>query len=222
VSKRAFLIASCSLLLAACASPRALWIGGDVHLGTGGAERLHPIDLAMSPAVGIVNLEGPIGTTEQAAASDAHKLVNGPQTGTALYSSGVVAAGIANNHAKDLGDGESTRATLQAAGVRPVGVTVLAVANLKVVVTAHDLSGEPPSDLAEQLAAARTRGDVLVATFHVDGPALLLPRPELVRAVELALDAGATVIAAHGTHAIGNVERRGDAVIAWGLGNLTF
>jgi hypothetical protein len=30
------------------------------------------------------------------------------------------------------------------------------------------------------------------------------------------------VIAAHGSHRIGPVERRGEAVIAWGLGNLAF
>ena len=34
--------------------------------------------------------------------------------------------------------------------------------------------------------------------------------------------AGALVIAAHGTHAIGPVERRKNTVIAWGLGNVAF
>lgn len=41
-------------------------------------------------------------------------------------------------------------------------------------------------------------------------------------AVEAALAAGATVVAAHGTHQLARVERRGRAVIAWGLGNLAF
>ena len=63
---------------------------------------------------------------------------------------------------------------------------------------------------------------MLIATFHVTGPALYLPRPELRRAVEAALAAGASVVAAHGTHALGPLERRGDAVIAWGLGNVAF
>jgi poly-gamma-glutamate capsule biosynthesis protein CapA/YwtB (metallophosphatase superfamily) len=38
----------------------------------------------------------------------------------------------------------------------------------------------------------------------------------------MALAAGARVVAAHGTHAVAPVERRGEAVIAWGLGNLLF
>ena len=72
------------------------------------------------------------------------------------------------------------------------------------------------------LAAARREGDVLVATFHVSGPASYLPAPELARAVDVALAAGAAVVAAHGTHALARVERRGRAVIAWGLGNVAF
>jgi poly-gamma-glutamate synthesis protein (capsule biosynthesis protein) len=79
-----------------------------------------------------------------------------------------------------------------------------------------------PPTLRTELAAARRRGDVLVATFHVTGPPMYLPRPELVDAVAIALEAGATVVAAHGTHELARVERRGRAVIAWGLGNLAF
>jgi poly-gamma-glutamate synthesis protein (capsule biosynthesis protein) len=76
--------------------------------------------------------------------------------------------------------------------------------------------------LKSDLFEARRRGDVLIATFHVTGPALYARRPELRQAVELALSAGARVVAAHGTHAVAAVERRGDAVIAWGLGNVAF
>ena len=70
--------------------------------------------------------------------------------------------------------------------------------------------------------ASRRRGRLFIATFHVTGPASYLPRPELRKAVDLAIKAGADVIAAHGTHAIGPVERRGKTIIAWGLGNLAF
>ena len=90
------------------------------------------------------------------------------------------------------------------------------------MVTAHDLEAGVPAGLAGELAAARRAGDVLVATFHVTGPTTYLPRPELVDAVAIALDAGAAVVAAHGTHALARVERRDHAVIAWGLGNLAF
>ena len=210
------------LLTTACASPRAIWIGGDVHLGTGGAERLQAISAAMHPAIGIVNLEGPIGTEAQAGSATAQQLVNGPQTAAALAAAGIVAAGITNNHAADLGSANETAAKLEAAGVHPFGVTVVNLDGLRVVLSAHDLTGGVPPTLAADLAAARARGDVLVATFHVTAPPLLLPTPDLSRAVAIALSAGSTIIASHGTHALASIEHRGDAVIAWGLGNLVF
>jgi hypothetical protein len=93
---------------------------------------------------------------------------------------------------------------------------------MRVVITAHDLGGGVPAGLSSELADARALGDALLSTFHVTGPPSYLPRPELRAAVDIALAAGARVIAAHGTHALGPVERRGGAVIAWGLGNLLF
>ncbi len=207
------------LLLAGCAAPRALWIGGDVHLGTDGVERLAALRDAMAPAVGVVNLEGPMGSAQAAQASSAQVLINGPRAAEALAAARVVAAGVVNNHAGD-GDAAATRAALVAARVAPLGTAVVRLGGLDVVLTAHDLAA--PGDLAAQLKAARARGDVLVVTFHVTGVASFLPTPELEHAVGLALAAGATVVAAHGTHAIARVERRGPAVIAWGLGNLVF
>jgi poly-gamma-glutamate synthesis protein (capsule biosynthesis protein) len=217
------------LLLGGCATPRQLWFGGDVHLGTGGAERLRDVSAAMN-AAGVVNLEGPIGTAEQAMGprtDDEHaalRLVNGPGAARALALAGIVAAGIENNHAADLGDSGRavTREALGKAGVAPFGVAVVNVGGVAVVLTALDLSGGVPASLAEGLGAARKRGQLLVATFHVTGPPSLLPAPELREAVEVALDAGAKIVIAHGTHAIAAVERRGEAVIAWGLGNLAF
>ena len=71
-----------------CATPRQLWFGGDVHLGTGGAQRLRAVADALAPARGVVNLEGPIGSEAEASASpeagERLVLVNGPRTATAL------------------------------------------------------------------------------------------------------------------------------------------
>ena len=145
-----------------------------------------------------------------------------------LRVAGVAVAGIANNHAGDAGaaGGAATMRALAAVGVQPTGgpagAALMTLGSLRVVVTAHDLETGVPPTLRDELAAARRRGDVLVATFHVTGPPTYLPRPELIEAVTIALEAGATVVAAHGTHELARVERRGRAVIAWGLGNLAF
>jgi hypothetical protein len=110
---------------------------------------------------------------------------------------------------------------LQAAG-GPAGPAFLTLSGVRIAVTAHDLTRGVPAGLAADLTAARGSADVLIATFHVTSEPLYLPRPELRRAVEIALAAGATVVAAHGSHEVAPVERRGGAIIAWGLGNLVF
>jgi len=227
-------VAACAaaLVASACAHTRLaaarraiLWIGGDVHLGTGGRGALAGIAAIVRGVPGVVNLEGPVG--DGGSAGDPPRLTQAPGALAELAAAGVRVAGIANNHAGDAGPGgaAATRDALAAVGVLAAGgarPAVLAVGGLRVVVTAHDLTGGVPAELGGELAAARREGDVLVATFHVSGPASYLPAPELVRAVDVALGAGAAVVAAHGTHALARVERRGRAVIAWGLGNLAF
>jgi poly-gamma-glutamate synthesis protein (capsule biosynthesis protein) len=221
----------------AAARSAHLWIGGDVFLGTGGHNALADIASIVSGAPGIVNLEGPIGTagTIGTAGSDGPagtgppiRLIQTPAAIAELRAAGIVVAGIANNHAGDAGpDGAAATArALAATGLHaaggPAGPAILALGGLRVVVTAHDLEHGVPAALRDELVAARRRGDALIATFHVTGPPSYLPRPELLDAVEIALEAGATVVAAHGSHELARVERRGRAVIAWGLGNLAF
>lgn len=208
-----------SLVLVGCAAPPVqpgsapvkLWFGGDVHLGDGG---LPPLPFE---GVGVVNLEGPIGDGP----FTAQRLVNAPTAAKALAGAGVKVAFVENNHADD--DGEAgrrrTRAVLEAAGVSPAGVTVLPLGNHQVVFLGIDLMR---GVLAEELEAARALGDVLVVGFHATAPALLLPATDLEVAVELALQHGASIVVSHGTHSIARVERRGNAVVAWGLGNLAF
>lgn len=241
------------LIASACAHTAAppgarLWIGGDVFLGPGGDGVLASIPGIVGGEPGIVNLEGPVGASDNGrpgvdrasggrdgdggGPGDTHptaiRLIHAPRALAELRAAGVVAAGIANNHARDAGpDGAAATARaldaigLQAAG-GPAGPASFLLGRLRVVVTAHDLEAGVPATLRAELVAARRRGDVLVATFHVTGPPTYLPRPELVDAVAIALEAGAQVVAAHGTHELARVERRGRAVIAWGLGNLAF
>lgn len=215
------------LLAVACRSSRpTVWVGGDLQLGDGTASALAPLAPLLAGATGLVNLEGPVGATP--AGGLARRLANGPAAPAGLKSAGIRVAGIANDHADDAGpEGRrQTRDALARAGVLAAGLdagpAVLDVAGTRVVVTQHDLTHGVPADLALDLKAARAKGDLLIAMFHVTGPSLYLPRPELREAAEVALAAGAKVVAAHGTHALGPVERRGDAVIAWGLGNLAF
>ncbi len=213
-----------------------LWLGGDVHLGAGGHNVLAPLPRIVGDAIGIVNLEGPIGLAGESragprtrgTAGSGLRLLNSPTSAGELAAAGVRVAGIANNHGLDAGGrGDTTTARwLKGVGLAPAGLSagnaMVELTGLRIVVAAYDLSSGLPPALALRLRAARRSGDVLVVSFHVTGPADYLPRPELRAAVDSALMAGAVVIAAHGTHVLGPVERRGPTVIAWGLGNLAF
>lgn len=210
-----------ALVFAACTPEKGgLWIAGDAHFGArSGLARLDAIGALFPGAIGIVNLEGPVGTATGA------KLLASVSIDE-LSRAGVRVAGVANNHRRDLGD-EGERATLSA--LRASGVlaadrapAIVVIGGARVAITAHDLTNGVPSDLAADLRAARAQADFLIATFHVAGPALYLPSSELKKAAEISLENDAALIVAHGSHTVAPIERRGDRVIAWGLGNVVF
>jgi poly-gamma-glutamate synthesis protein (capsule biosynthesis protein) len=218
-----------ALAFASLSDPGAadLWLGGDVSLGDGGRGQLQGISGIVQGATGIVNLEGPVVERAQLKAGKL-RLWNAPKALPEISALNVKVGGIANNHAGDAGikGPERSAAGLREHGILPAGgpagPALLQLNGITIAVTAHDLTNGVPANLAEELASARSQADVLVATFHVTGPPSYLPRPELRLAVETAYSSGASVIAAHGTHAVGPVERREHAVIAWGLGNVAF
>lgn len=181
-----------------------------MHLGLDGGAALEGLALD-GPLV--VNLEGPISSAPRASRADA--LFNPPDAAKRLAAARVIAAGIDNNHALD--DGPAgvtvTTASLRAAGIEPLGATSSPVPMLQV-----DLSRGVPGELRAQLETLRPT----VLLLHVLAPPLYLPEPPLREAVEVAVAQGVPAVLAHGSHAVGAVERRGDTVIAWGLGNLAF
>jgi len=228
-------------------APR-FWIGGDVHLGSERRGANDPIGGVLPPLIpiladsgsgptpsippGIINLEGPIaemGDDRPAPGLPA----NAAAALVVLTRAGVALVGVANNHAYDRGDAGllATCQALRAAGLQPIGGPAgwgrLLVGQWTIGVAAIDLSMSPSPSIAhpvlvEYVRRAHLGCDFLVVTFHETASAGYRPTPALRAAVDAALVAGADVVAAHGRHTPGPVERRGDAVIAWGLGNLAF
>jgi hypothetical protein len=223
-------VQGCASRTPATASPgepaaAALWIGGDVHLELPRPGAFAAITGRLPGAAGIINLEGPLDDGPLPPRPPL-RLANRAAALATLIEGGVRVAGIANNHALDTGPDAPARTAraLAAAGVAPAGpdAAVVVLAGQRVAVTAHDLGAGLPPGLAEELARARGRGDRLIATFHVTGPPSYLPGPVLREAAALAARAGADIVAAHGSHALGPVARLDGAVVAWGLGNLLF
>jgi poly-gamma-glutamate synthesis protein (capsule biosynthesis protein) len=206
-----------------------VWIGGDVQIDGRGRGIVAALAPLVSGVPGIVNLEGPIAAAPAARGPDgALRILNAPIAVRELRTAGVLVAGIANNHAGDAGPGggAATIQALRAGGIAPAGgeagFALITAGGLRIAVTAHDLSAGVPPTLSADVRRARAAADAVIATFHVTGAASYLPVPSLRRAAATAVESGAAVVAAHGTHALGPVERRGRAVVAWGLGNLAF
>ncbi len=210
-----------------------LWLGGDVHWSKGRnvAGRLAPLADLVRGSIGSVNLEGPLspaGPGALIAADGTVTLSNNVAFLPALRDIDARFVGIANNHADDLGvEGISaTREHLSAAGLAPVGLSAgvhsTELAGLKVHIAAYDLTTSQPVDRSRELVPLGREPGLLIVTFHETGPPSYLPSARLRVAVDDALAHGADIVVSHGTHALGPVERRGDKVIGWGLGNLLF
>ena len=210
------------LLLAACAAPPDLWLGGDLYYGDADpAALLAPLAPLTAGALGVVNLEGPADGLTPATWTDPDGRVHLHNAAHRVTPAlGLLAVGVQNNHRADAVDPDAVDRALLADGVQPLGGAVLRLGSLRVALLQVDLAPDLPADFADRARDLRAHADTLVVGFHVRGPASYLPGPSLRAAVTAAEAAGARVIVAHGTHALGPFERRGDTVVAWGLGNV--
>ena len=199
-------------------APAAIWIGGDVQVAQPSPERFAA--LARIAGTGIVNLEGPIGAALRPISAE--HLVNHDDVPGLLRAVGVGVIGLANNHRDDLGAAGVAASVerIEAAGLKAVDRAraaqwTLGDSSIRVVV------GEV-ADLAQMITDLSVPATTRIATLHVLAPPSYLPSDSTRNAVDALLGAGADVVAVHGSHALGPVERRGAAIIAWGLGNLAF
>lgn len=207
------------------------WFGGDLHLG-------HSLPgpspfLRSLPGRGCANLEGPLakGLGWQSSSKDAAVLLrNHPRSGDWIVSAGIAALCLENNHALDFGrkTRERTASRLLEKKLRVLRHAHRSRPKKKEVwhevaafVGPRSERGTGAQDL-DAVSRARREGHRVVLSLHVDEPPSYLPSPKTRKCVESFLEAGASVVVLHGSHVIGPVERREGAIVAWGLGNLSF
>jgi poly-gamma-glutamate synthesis protein (capsule biosynthesis protein) len=202
------------------------------------------------------NLEGPL-TARCTKAAKKFSFQAKPRNVAALAEAGFDILSLANNHSMDCGEVGlmETMANLESAGIRWSGagrsraeaesIVVMEVKGVRVAFVAFSEflpeGSTPRSDGASisyaslesvqrAVAEARTRADVVVASFHWGAEYASRPRDPQVKLAHAAVDAGADLVLGHHPHVIQGLQlvsvkntngaRR--ALIVYSLGNFVF
>jgi poly-gamma-glutamate capsule biosynthesis protein CapA/YwtB (metallophosphatase superfamily) len=168
-----------------------------------------------------------------------------------LAAGGFDVMSVANNHANDLGrDGlVETPEVLRAAGITPVGEAVHEGSPHRVVTLEHRgwriaflsattwLNHAPtPGDpkvpvigvsrlrrtLVPLVEQARADHDLVIVLLHWGRERRERPEPAQIHAAHAYVDAGADLVIGHHPHVLQGVERYGNGLIAYSLGNFLF
>lgn len=221
---------------------KAIERGGDDALFDGVREELSRADLA------VVNLECPL-TTRGLRAAKPFSFRAEPERAGALARAGVDVVTLANNHTLDYGRTAllDTVAAVERAGMLAVGagrdraaalrprivernglrIAFLGYCDLFIEGTTPraDAPGVASGDrdaLVAAIAAARKDADAVVVLVHWGTEYRARPTESQRAFADRMLEAGATAIFGAHPHVLQPVERRGDAVVAWSLGNFVF
>ena len=163
---------------------------------------------------------------------------------SSLHSAGFTAMSVANNHAMQHGIRafESTVESLEAAGIRCVGlrgkdewtsapVVQVTRSGLRVGLLGYSWRprqydfGEPPyaegdvESVVRDVKRLRLSTDAVVVSLHWGEEFLDRPSEREVAAARRIIDAGASVLVGHHPHVVRPVERYGNGVICYSLGN---
>lgn len=168
-----------------------------------------------------------------------------------LAAGGFDVMSVANNHANDLGrEGlEETPEVLRAAGITPVGEARPDGSPLRVVTLAHrgwrigfvsattwlnhaPELGDPKvpvvavsrlkRTLVPLVEQARADHDLVIVLLHWGRERRERPEPAQIHAAHAFIDAGADLVIGHHPHVLQGIERYGDGLIAYSLGNFLF
>lgn len=231
------------IMLGGTATPELARFGYDYPF-----ERVAP--LLRSADITFGNLEGPLTRRGEGARSKKYIFRSPPElVAPALAKAGFDVVSLANNHSMDYGV-EGLRDTMQAlikAGIRHTGAgETLATAREaawleangeRVAVLAYSLTFPeefwatdtgPGSAFGHEhqvradIAAARKKGNVVLVSFHWGQEGTSELRDYQRKLGHAAIDAGATAVIGHHPHVLQGVERYGDGLILYSLGNFVF
>lgn len=172
-----------------------------------------------------------------------------PREGQCLVEGGFDLVALANNHALDYGQVglDETLATLNALGIAAVGagqsreeahrpawfdlngvrVAILSYAaarwNGSVDVPATDnIAWAEPAVVQSGVRAVRDQADVVVVLLHAGTEYAAQPSFDQTAVAQAAVDAGADLVVGHHAHVTQTVERHGQGLIVYSLGDALF
>jgi poly-gamma-glutamate synthesis protein (capsule biosynthesis protein) len=177
-------------------------------------------------SVAFANLESPLTTLPQIVGG--YDLRAPPEAVAALHVAGFDAVSLANNHALDAGEAglRETASTLRGVGIIPwMEATPMVIAQVPSVRGLAFDDSAVPLDIASAAAAvadAAAQAEVVVVSIHWGGEYQAAPSARQQAIASALSEAGARVIAGHGPHVLQRVERMGETLVAYSLGNFLF
>lgn len=197
--------------------------------------------------IAFVNLEGPFAEAPRPFGANMLFKVQREMV-AALATAGIDVVSTANNHARDAGSKgvELTLAILQEQSIAVAGTgadfneahagTVLSRHGIRFGFLAYtyDANNGNYTDIDPRIAVAdigqmrvdvaslRRRADVVSVSMHHGWEYYTTPNPHQKAFAKAAIDAGATVVVGHHPHVVQPMERYGNGVIFYSLGNLVF
>jgi outer membrane protein assembly factor BamB len=217
------------------------WQGLAPLLDTGAQTSTEPNAL---PVIVAANLEGVL-TTRGMPLNKRYLIRAHPRWGQALVQAGIDLVTVANNHALDYGpEGlDDTLGTLDALDIASVGTgpaqrpVLLTENGVRVaflgyaaarwngsvdVPATQSLAWAKPGAVQADVRAARKEADVVVVLLHAGTEYATEPSADQVAVAHAAVDAGADLVVGHHPHVTQTVERYGNGLIVYSLGDALF
>ena len=196
----------------------------------------------------VINLEAPLCEADLPTPSPSGSGLRGsPAVASALKTLGVDACGLANNHIRDFGDAGvvQTIHNLSQVGVASFGagathheaarplearlgnlrIGILALAEKELNLARPNRPGAArfvPEQNVLEIQKLKEQFDFLVLYVHAGHEFTTVPSPRIRRAYRAFVEAGADAVIGHHPHVVQGIEKHGDALIAYSLGNLVF
>lgn len=175
----------------------------------------------------VVNLEGPLTTSNDKRSGRLFNFRGDPEYVNILSGSSVEVCNIANNHSLDYGQAgfDETVEVLEAAGIGASGFSQVYLTDVKGVrvcfvgLTEWAYSQET---IEEMLRYARTQCDLLIVSVHWGEERVYEPLASQRKLGRAMIDAGADIVIGNHSHVYGGLELYNGKYIIYSLGNFCF